>query len=567
MAYQPVQLPNGLGIAGGLDRMRESLRRAQEMEWRRAEQEREDALLAEQKKRQGDMDFQQAYIQASALAEKGDIEGAKMLLSPYVHGMRTVDKDKPLELDLGAGPGTQARPAQPQQQPVANPAIPAQPDYAKMYGFPAEVEGEAGVGMPPVPGQQPRPPVQGGSALPDTVEFQGQQLPIPPGATPDQVKMRAAIQQEKVQNQVRARKLLEFQRGGQSFTFDPMAREIQARERATAVREQNALAFDQAMQGADPMTLKYAAEIRPMVAMSAEPVDPQDIMNYVRQRAQQDAQTQAAAAKDAEGLRRWNAEREWDREKFERGEAGKDRRAAMVATRQANDPYKEASATTTTLGGIRGEVKDFLAAHPYEKTAANLSDYTASLRAIESGNDKLIQDAIFKYGKAVAGVGSFTQQEQEAIINRTGGTIEQLKNRLAQIEAGKYTPETVATFREALKVKAEGERRQMAAIQQAYRAKFRQGYAFQGVQRNVADEEQSLFGRYGLAVEPPPDDAGGVSYGTPGVKREREKTRDEKRAAAKKEADRGMPFPRDADPLGVQGIRDRLSRIKLKGQR
>lgn len=206
-----------------------------------------------------------------------------------------------------------------------------------------------------------------------------------------------------------------------------------------------------------------------------------------------------------------------------------------LAGRNNVTPGQESSATTTVLGAIRSDVDKFTDQQGYGTITKDLTEAQKALKGIESGNAKTIQSALFGYGKATAGVGSFTQAEQDAIINRTGSTWDQIANKLSLGLQGDYSDDVVQVFRAALEVKRDMATQQLKDAQGAYRSKFRQGTAYQNVQRNVIDEEKALFGRYGLPVE---DDEGaqGISYGTP----------TQQKAAAKARAN--TPKPAKADP-------------------
>lgn len=250
MAYQPIQMPGEPPMFRAMEGARESLRSLGTIR-------RQQAAEDEARQRQAQQDFQATFIQAKKLADAGDLPGARALLASYG----------------------------------------------------AEL-GQSGGAPPPGPGMTPpaKPP-QGGSPLPDGMEFRpghsdadfdvehgqapAQQAPAPP-PNPIMAAREAQVGQQQAANQQRARQVLNFRApGGQQMTLDPEA------ARATQF-EQKAARLDAAFAGIeDPEIKQIYQHIRPVLMSNAQDVDPTDVFKYIQGVATDRRAAEAATAKQA----------------------------------------------------------------------------------------------------------------------------------------------------------------------------------------------------------------------------------------------------------------------------
>jgi hypothetical protein len=267
MAYQPIQMPRP-AVASAADSLGEALDELGRVRRQNAQDKRQAGLDADAKKRQGQLDFQQALQLAASLKAKGDLPGAAAVMSPF----------------------------------------------------------QADLHDQPLPGMTP--PLAGGSPLPDTMEFGGKRpgqpagpparetqsppetgpidpsfvdsLPMgapgpaqPPPQQPPPNPIMAARQAQEAGNQQRAHQVLSFMApGGQKITWDPEQEQAQARERDRQAMHENVDVLDQAfapLLGKDAIVTKYYPQVRAAYGASSGPIDPKAVMSEMRAMAIEDA--------------------------------------------------------------------------------------------------------------------------------------------------------------------------------------------------------------------------------------------------------------------------------------
>lgn len=550
MAYQPIQLGNNIGVGAGLNSLTENVgdlsQFLQAQKAKKLEQERFDA----DKKRQAQFDFQQAYATAANLAEKGDIAGAQAMLAPYGASLQDLDADAAgLKKEMGIG--------QPQQPIVGGGAMPDGVENAQRGLAPQEAKGfdeaQAMIGgfdplpapgaidpnqerakkfmqmigrapadampvePPPFGAQGPQAPAQG-PMQPPPQQGPGieQAMPQAPGGAPQDAQLNpilAGFGKDRERQQAMSRRLISMtDPSGRQVQLDPDARRNFQLQQQDQERERNvALAENAFAETEDPKVM-----FQNLLRSGLNPKQASDMVGEMVEKRQA---AEAAARAKEEG--RTHAAAEWDRQQKEREAAASRGRheAARLGFGKTTivQPNQEATGAGQVLTGLRSDLKEWTEQSGYERVAKELSASARTLKAIESGNPKLVQQAIFAYGKETAGVGSFTRDEQDAIINRTGGTWEQVVNAFNQAKEGVYSPETIKIFRDAMAIKAQSSRGELEQIHGSFQNKFRAGTAYQNVQQNMFDEEKTLFGRYGISPTPLGDGAGGVSYATPSM--------------------------------------------------
>lgn len=500
-----VQLHNPYGdlFSGGQDRMLAMWKRQQEMYAQNAQnalaerqiglQEKQLGMQAEAQKRADRKERYTAIDQARKLYAAGDVQGAKALLQAAgidnITAEDVNEPDAPAQAPGGPAPqggspvpdglefrqGNLATPEQIQAAVDQGNAVKASAGF--MGGLVAPGIDRAISTPPPMPG-------------PELHEVAGQR---PAGQPEGPETMQPSFMSQPPGKFVGQR--LRFRAGDEDVMFDPIEARRQQQLQLQQRSEQMRGAF-----GDEQMATKAAQ-------LAAAGV-PQDLIVKALLDEQEKARALQERRTDREGEHAFILERD----KTQNAEALK--RAYAIASQRGSNPAQEAAAAGTVLGGIRGDIKAFQDANAYDKVTAELNSSDAALTAIKSGNEKAIQNALFGYGKSTAGVGSFTASEQDAILNRTGGTWNQIAQKIGLALNGTYDPEILKVFEQAMQVKRESALGQLKSMQGAYNEKFRKGMAYQNVAQNVADEERGMFGRW-LPVEAAPTGAGGVSYGTP----------------------------------------------------
>ncbi|HYF52978.1 MAG TPA: hypothetical protein VEA41_01830 [Salinarimonas sp.] len=253
-------------------------------------------------------------------------------------------------------------------------------------------------------GDKPQEPVQGGSAMPDGIENAqrgikppvmpgleaiqqqqleegskpgammgpalGEQAPNPfmaarqaqmaqaPQAAPANPIM-AARQAQQAQNAKRAEAYRQGRRftdpWGNQVTLDPMARENTRRAGDERQMAENAAIFDQHfMQSDDPVIRKYASQLRPAIISTPERLDTGKVLDFIRMRADRDAQAEIAARNRHE-----DKEDKWAMAQFNAKEAMK---RAIVAGRnaaaRADKPQKPGTDDLREISRLEEDIRD-----------------------------------------------------------------------------------------------------------------------------------------------------------------------------------------------------------------
>jgi len=340
MAYQPIQMPGESPMARAMSDLGGSIAQL-------GNQRRQSRLDDELHSRQEQQDFQATLLKAKQLAEQGDMAGAQALMAPY----------KAALAEQGGGPPPPA--------------------------------------MPPPMQEPPRPP-QGGSPLPDSMEFgnnpssdfdleHGQPaaaMPPPPAAAPPEpieppqnpvmAARQAQLAQQQAASQERARTVLNFTGpGGVAGSIDPEATRQGGLERRQQDSARRVAQFDKALEGTNnPLMQKYGPELRSVIAMSGNEVDSTDILHYVQGRAKEDADAVTAAQNKTDAAQAKVEERDFRHTENVAGREATRQNALIMAgaartaaaerddpnRKPLSEPEKKASATAERLAGLADEL-------------------------------------------------------------------------------------------------------------------------------------------------------------------------------------------------------------------
>lgn len=412
MAYQPIQMPQPEGPG-----LFDAYMRAQEFK-RQSSRDAADALLQQrnldqqtfQNKRLTQQDRQQAYLKAVELAKSGDIEGAKTVLAPFA--------DQPLSMGEEDVPG---------QKPQA----------------------------PPMQGPPPGPP-QGGSPMPDMLEFGGQLGPDqeqeafnyqgPQTGPPDQEQEAFNYQgppepaapqapqgppdlgahAEALQNPLVAaaqatkkRKFLRGSMGGQEFNINPDAMRQEQQDRAVAQ-------IDQAMAGVeDPKMLAvWKNRIRPAVLASTQAVDPNDIFRIIHNAASEENQAAGLAQRnDQFGQRLEDKQNQFAQSDITRRrgqDLGLQGRQAMVGA-MTSTPLKEAAQATTALGRLDSQFDKWASKVDFKKMVQGQRALESAQANISSGNPVSEKEATVSLGRYFRG--NVTEGEMHLLYGDLAGKL------------------------------------------------------------------------------------------------------------------------------------------------
>ena len=564
MAYQPIQ-GSFNGVNQGIESLTESLRGLAEWKQRRRQHEQAMGLAADERayqrgrdalgdQRQRTADFQAAYVKAKALADAGDLDGAKALLAPYVTGLQTID-----------APGTA-----PSQQAAPSVAVPKDMNERR-----AIIARTAGKVIPPMPGQGPAPApsrtpqmdayartvapeVQGEGGQPsdplaDDAALQfGNEIAGIAAAPPQQPPIMAmqsnnpiikARQGEIARNQERARKLLQFRDPtGQSLTLDPQAGEMAQREQGERIRTENLRVFDEVVSQLDPETQRYAVSMRPAVGMSKEPLRGGDVLDYISSLRNRDAAVAAAAAAKS-------GDREFTLHRDQIQNAAAEQRARISASgRQVVSPGTAATNARGDLGALRQDVNDWQKDSGYNE-AASAASALQEANALLSSNNALSQTAArFSIGRKISGPGAFTDAEQKNIIGSVSGKYGSFEATVQKFEDGTMGETDRRVFLESVRGQLAYKAQQMKALSDNFRQSFMApGSGYEAMEANVANQYNRLFGSHGM--EPTPVEGRGATLGVGQQKLGEAKNKDAVRARRAKAANAGIDLDRLADEI------------------
>lgn len=408
MAYQRLsgQIPGFTldGMGQGMRDFGDALAQARAEE-RAREQQQAQMLLdrermgmqrqqhADLQARQKREDYEQALLKARELAAAGDLDGARSLLAPFGSQFQSVEKEKPLPLQL---PGSsQAQPP----APMASPAMPPPIDMGMAQPIDSE-DPSRSLGAPV-------PPMSLDSAAP--------QVPTP--QAPGNPLLDARKQEVHADN-VRARTLLSFlDPNGQRVTLDPMAAELQARERSAGIRQRNLADFDAMLKASsDPILAKYAGELRPAIGMSDKPLDMNAVLDHLRTRAKDD-QYAAALAQEKNAAREFD----WRKTQFNAEEAMKRARLRAARSGSGLKPSQKIDDDRQLATAASSMLTAELTREDYKAQMASVRNGEQILQALESNNAAAHKKAMGQIAKEGAGPGAVTDSERDEFVRTVGG--------------------------------------------------------------------------------------------------------------------------------------------------
>lgn len=286
MAYQPIQRPKPhmLDAMGELSQSLSGL-----ADWKR--QREQDRLEQERQQRGG---FANAYMQAQALMHKGDYDGARMLLAPYAKNVQTSQQEVSPSMPMstqGQGPMGGAPPA-----PQGGSAMPDALEFADP-GEESRLQDLQSMGMGQ--GMKPASRMVPAQELEDIADMAG--IPKPPEAKPLHPLFAA--------RQADHRRTRTILRGtgpdGQAFTMDPEAqREAELQESHARIAP-----VEQAVsESGDPIAIEAFKQIKPWLLSGK--VDTGDALKFINDAKETEARRAASIEKERQRV----AEKEGDRE-------------------------------------------------------------------------------------------------------------------------------------------------------------------------------------------------------------------------------------------------------------
>lgn len=381
---------------------------------RRQESHQAD-LEEQQRKRQDFADFQSAYLKAKQLADSGDHAGAAAIMAPW-HGRAGMTSPSALA-NPSAPPGAAPGPAPQGGSPM--------PDRMEFKPQMPQEEGPDGVGPDgrPVPG-----PIDQGfvDSLP-----QGAPSPQPPAPNPLMAAAQAgrapapadhplvaANEASKAKDQQRGHGVLYFTPpgGGQEQSYDP-----------TAVRDQqmaeNTAELDHLIAQADPETQALYGKLRPAILASGKPVDPTDMTKVIASAASEKASAAVLGYRSSNDTANREQRGELRREGFGVQERGQDKglegRQAIAGAMAARG---YAGAATTAHGALSHDFQGWTRTVDWKGIQSADRSLKNGLAAIASGNPLSEQEAKVMYGRFARGT-TPTEGEMHLLYSNLAGRV------------------------------------------------------------------------------------------------------------------------------------------------
>jgi hypothetical protein len=468
-AYQPIQMPSETPMLRAMSDLGSSIG---ELGQQRAQQRHDDEL----RKRQEQQDFQATFMKAKQLAEGGDMAGAQALMAPY----------KSMLAEQGGGPPPPA----------------------------------------PMPAPEPPGPPQGGSPLPDSMEFgnDGQEAPgmaLPaaapapaapaePPPNPVMAARQAQLAQQQTGNQQRARTVLNFTGpGGVAGSLDPEAGRKTAMERKAQMLD-SALATVK-----DPEIQAEYARMRPGLMMSPADVDPADVFRALQAEVHSRHQDAAAEAKQRhDDATAAASEKRFDAMMGQRDRLTADRIAqsdknahTMAGSRlgaagiMAQPELRQGNAATAVAGRFDGEFDKWQKQQGWGTVRTANRALHSAMENAASGNPLAEHDAQIQLARVFRGT-TPTEGEMHLLYNNLAGKLGNAwPSFVEKMSRGGLSPKETEILTESIDIAKNEQKDQVGNILQSARDTFGPGSGHENMAGNVNAKVRGLF--HGVGVDAP----------------------------------------------------------------
>ncbi len=490
MAYQPLEMNARPPILDAMAQVSQSLGQL-------GDQRHAQALEAQARKRQDFADFQAAYIQAKKLADSGDHQGAAAYMARY--------KGR-----YGESPTAHATPAAPTQQqgPQGTPQGGSpMPDAMEFPRMPQE-EGPDGVGPD---GRPVQPPID-----PGFVDSLPMGAPPPPGPqapnplmaaaqagrpqAPADHPLVAANEASKARDQQRGNGVLYFTppgEGGQEMSYDP-----------TAVREQHiaqrTAEVERMVAKASPEVRAVYEELAPALAMNDQ-LDVGDVAKLIGKRMDEKQQAATATARAHEG--ELNREQRGDLrgQQFEVSRRGQNMllqgNLAKAGAAGPGNPLRVDAANLSATGKLEATLKDFVSmADGKSLVRSNRALNSAITNISAKGPDAVSahKDAFLQLERQFKGGGVPTDAESRLLLHHLGGWKGALEQFAADADTGDFSDITKQNLARAAQL-AKGELdKNLNDLMSGLGDALGPGSEFEGMGSNVNRKIKALGKTYGL---------------------------------------------------------------------
>lgn len=415
MAYQPIQLGK-IGALAGMDDLSNAITEAFAMSQQRQKlaaerlkfqaDQKQQALLNE---RQGQMDFQQAYMKAQQLARAGDIAGAQALMAPYnpqqmtrqvETGQRELipEGDQPLQLQPGSMPG---------QPPPKDDLFPS---------------GRFGSAQQPKAGEMLIQAAQASRPKMRDVSYMGGQF------------------------------------GGKQWSIDP-----------EAIQQARATRLDEAMAGLDEQSRADYQRIRPALLASNQDLDVTDVSRFLAGAASQRQRGEIQEVKNDQFNRKFaQSDTQLDKKlhqsdvNSQRAADAKIRAAAMMAM----PGLKNDAANRGDIARLQAEIKGFFQVADAKGQLKNMNALHAAHANINANGDNTAiahRDALIQLARFFRG-SIPTEGEMKVLYDKIGGAPGAVDAFIEGLKTGDISDAMIANLQTSTKIalaEAEERRKQM----------------------------------------------------------------------------------------------------------
>lgn len=493
MAYQPIEMTARPPMLDAWSQLNQTLGQRR--------QEAHQAGLEEQaRKRQDHADFVSAYLQAKKLADSGDHAGAAAVMSRFKgrHG------ETPSALATPSAPAAAPGPA-----PQGGSPMPDSMEFQRPPQMPQE-EGPDGVGPDgrPVPG-----PIDQGFV--DSLPMGAPPPPGPPTAAqslmgaapgarpppPADHPLVAANEASKARDQQRGHDVLYFTPpgGGPEQSYDPQA----ARE---AHLQQRAQELDGLAAQSGPEFQAVYAELRPALIQNDQ-MDTTDIVKVINNRAAAKQAEEMQGRREAQHKADWEAkETEWEakRKTAERGQnLSLEGRRLMAEALGAGNPLKVDTGNRADTARLETAVKDVVSmADGKSLVRSDRALRQAITNVAAKGPDAVTahKDAFLQLERYFKGGGTPTEGEAKLLLHHLGGIPGAVQQFLADAQTGDFSDITKQNLARAASI-AKGELDEnvhnfMGALQE----RVGPGSEFEGMGSNVNRMVKSVGRIYNLEL-------------------------------------------------------------------
>lgn len=463
MAFQPFQLPSSLGMNRSMDFMSNALTEAMRARRENEQTAAENLRYAGQQKRQGQLDSQAAYLKAQELLKAGDVEGAKVILAPFMEGGGFTPAQP-----VGAAPG-------PGPAAIQAPAGPAPGPNDELLAH------HAGQGA----GQQGAPAAMATNPL------------------------TAAYQAQHAKNQQMAQ-VFKGRMNGQEITLDPEAHQRQQEEARSALSQQ------WQNSGVDPKHLQFATSLLSMG------VDPAKVGNLVGGMIEKEAAITGAGANVDKRIGAASA-LEGQRQTGHLALEGQRQtgRLALEDKQQGGGKYKHGAGAGDGSGGasynpkvernnkaavsaLDTSVNRFAKASGLEALTKSHEEAERAMESLNTGNPAGMAHALEKFVSVSRG-GMATNAALNLFqkhLSGLGGTVE---GAIENLRSGSLGPEQVKNLHAALAQVQHSIKEQVEIKRQAFVRDYVASPAYAELKGNAEDAYDRLFSPFGYQTQYDPN--------------------------------------------------------------